>query len=231
MRSPIPRSRGVTLVEMLMFGGIGIAVMLTMVGFLTQGTRLLGVGRRTSATQGALRVLLRVMAEDAGELVHLENSGKDFDSSQDPALTFVIDSNRTEPGLTATEESGLRRVSYRLVGSGALKSVERRVEKLSGQPGSSTRTLAREAIRSLKVFFVSAYRNSGSGQPRYRLTRGTTAEAKRPGSTPVCLVVDVEAGEGVGFEETEIERAPITSIVTKLWCRNRVLELARGGLR
>lgn len=225
--------KGFTLTEALVFGAIGVGVLLMVIGFLTRSSALIGSSRETSATQNTLRILLATLGEDAAEIVHLDAPGGDYDSNGSGKLSFVVHSRRAERGLAGTGEAGLRRIEYVLEGSGSSRTCFRTVTKLDGTTGTTRDAVGDADLTRLRVFPLVAFRNPtpAPNQPKYFVARGNAGEAALPGSTPVCLVIDVQAGEAVGFQRTEIEKAPITSIVTKLWCRNRVLELARGGLR
>lgn len=228
-----PARRGFTLVEALVFGLIGFGVLMLVVGFLTRSSQLIGVGRETSAVQGTLRQLLATLGDDAGEMVHLDAPGADYDSNTGGKFSFVIHSRRAERGLPGTGEAGMRRVEYTLEGTGSNRTCFRTVTKLDGTSGTVRESVGDADLTRLRICPLVAFRNPSPapGQPRYFLTRGNAPEAGVPGSTPVCLVIDVQAGEAIGNQKTDIDKAAITSIVTKLWCRNRVLELGRGGLR
>lgn len=225
------KDRGMTLVEIIVFGAIGIALVLTVIGFLTQGTRLLSIGRKTSGIQTALRILVGTLSEDAAELVHLVGDGKPWDSGTGGSFSFVISSNRTESGLTGSGTQ--RQITYSLEGEGVLKTIVRHVQVQGSAPSETRQELARNSISRIRIWPLSAFRNTATdpGAPRFLLVEARDPLAHRPGSTVVGIVVDIQAGEGVGSAEDAVERQPIAALVTKLWCRNRILELARGGLR
>ena len=64
---------------------------------------------------------------------------------------------------------------------------------------------------------------------RYHLVAASDDRAKQPGGTVACLVVDVTVGMPSGTSSAD--SSSVTTVVTKVWCRNRVLEIARGGLQ
>jgi len=227
LRRP-PVQSGMTLMEMMMFSAIGIVVIITMVGLLTQGSKLLGIGRRASGTQGALRQLLETLAEDAAELVSLENNGAPYDSAGGGTFSFVIRSSRNEGGYGGP--AGLRKVEDKLEGTGELKDCVRTVTEVGGGGATVTHKVATDAITLLKIWPMAVVRSTAGG-PRYQVTAANAAGADDPGSTVACLVVDVSAGQGVGDQVTDLENQPVTAIVTKLWCRNRIAELSRGALQ
>lgn len=222
--------RATTLVEAIIFGAVASLVVVGLIGLLSKGSKIVELGRRTSSAGSDLKVLLEVLSEDAAELVYLENDGKPYLGTG--KLSFVVRSTRAESGVAAspTGSTGLRRIEYRLDGTKKLKDVMRTVTPLGatapvGSP--SEHRLVTEGIASLKVWPVAAVPAGG----KYELTFADKAPAKEQGATVACLVVEVVAGEAVSDKPLDIENSTVAKVVTKLWCRNRLLELSRGSLR
>ena len=245
---PRSSSRGSTLLEMMIFGAIGCAILLAVIGLLSRAGRLLEFSRRTSSSQGDLKVLLETMSEDAAELLSFDGEGLPYDSRNvsPSAFSLVIRSTRVESGLAptgvginaliqledkaSTGGTGLRRVEYKLAGRGTLRDCIRTVTALdfAGKPAGPqvTRRIVPEGMLALAIWPVAAIPQGKS----YRLSWASNLLAHSPGATPACLVVDASAGmQGPG--NSDLEKSPITALVTKLWCRNRVMELARGVLQ
>ncbi len=227
------RSRGFTLVEALLFGGIASVVLIGIIGLLSRGGKLLGISRSASGAQIELRILMERMSEDVAELVYLED-GDPFDSdtsTPDRGLRFIIRSTRKERGMSPPDTPTLRRIEYRAGApdSGSnLRECVRSVELLADDGSvkeDSTQILARE-LKSLRLWPLAAVPRPDG---RWDLAAPTDARATQAGATVACMVVDITVGRPAG--DTSLEQMPVTSIVTKLWCRNRILELARGGLR
>lgn len=224
--------RATTLIEMIFFGALGVVVLIGIVGLLTRGSRMLEVSRRASGSQTDLRVFLETLTEDVNELVYLED-GAPFDSTSgaaDRAVGFVVRSTRNESGLSASTTPTLRRIEYKLgappTGSN-LRPCSRSVTVLTSGSAAgeqSSRVLVKGLAR-LRAWPVAAV-----PQPdrTYRLAAAADPKARLPGATVACLIVDVTMGEPA--TAASVDQTSVTSVVTKLWCRNRILELGRGGL-
>ena len=236
--------------EMVLFWTIGSMVLVIMIGLLSRGGKILELGRRTSGSQGDLKILVETMTEDAAELLCLTGSGQSFDSAvAATSFSFVVRSSRAEfdgppspigiLGLIQIDQSstvpmagggGLRRVEYRLDGTGPLVDCIRTVTPLTNtltpSAAAVTRTIVQKGIQRLQIWPVAAVLQGTS----YRLTMATDPAAANPGSTVACLLVDVTAGQQ-GPGNSDLDTSPITALVTKLWCRNRIMEIPRGVLR
>jgi Tfp pilus assembly protein PilW len=227
------RRGGMTIIEAMIFGAIASVVIVGIIGLLSRGSKILELSRRTSGAQVDLRVLMETLSEDVAETVMLDRSAIDSDSTAGKPLVLVIRSSRLESGLPAPAgtSTGLRRVEYTLSGSGTLKDAVRVVanadERGAATGSKSERRLVRAGIASLKTFGIAAVPD-GSG--KYSFQHATANAAGNRGSTVACLLVDVSAGEESG-EKTDMEKQTVTSIVTKLWCRNRILEMGRGVIQ
>lgn len=222
--------RGTTLVEAIIFGAIASLVAVGIIGLLTKGSKIVELGRQTASSASDLKIVLETLSEDAAELVYLENDGKPMVAAGD-RFSFVVRSTRSETGLGAPPSggTGLRRIEYRLEGTEKLKDVIRSVQQMGpGGPtgNASEHRLASKGVATLKIWpaaFVLAPVNG------YSIMPVTDARSKAQGSTVACLVVEIVVGEEAG--KTAIEQQTSTKVVTKLWCRNRMLELSRGALR
>jgi hypothetical protein len=222
---------GTTLVEMVLFGAVASVVMVGMIGLLSRAGTFLELGQRTSGSQGDLKILMESLSEDSAELLYLEGSGGVYDSNAaGSALTFVIRSSRVEAGLPTANTPSLRRVEYRIEGGGTVRDCVRTVTpltapgKTAGPPASHR--LVQSGIVRLQAWPVAAIPKGDS----YRLVMATDPAARAPGATVACLVVDVSTGARAPGK-TAMDAQPVTALVAKLWCRNRVMELARGALR
>lgn len=220
--------RGTTLVEAIIFGAIASLVAVGLIGLLTKGSKIVELGRQASSSASDLKILLETLSEDAAELVYLE--GRDpYVSGGATKLAFVVRSSRSESGLGAPPggSTGLRRIEYRVDGTEKLKSVIRAVTHVGpGGPAGNPaeHRLVSKGIKSLKVWPVAAIPVAG----KYELAFAAENPAKEQGATVACLVVEAVLGEAAG--DAAIEQTA-TKVVTKLWCRNRLLELSRGSLR
>ncbi len=215
-----------SLIEMMLFGGIASFVLITIIGVLAKGTNIIELGRRTSGSTTDMRVALELLTEDVAEIVNFEGTGDKVDLASG-ALTFVIHSSRAEKGMSGT---GLRKVEWKLSGAGKLKDVVRTVTAQGGSGGSSGPvTLVKEGIAKFAVWPMAATPVAGAAAnaPHWKLA--IASGGHQPGATPACVLVELAAGEVSG--DKAIEGSSITKVVTKLWCRNRVLELARGALQ
>ncbi|MBI3893495.1 MAG: hypothetical protein HY303_18410 [Candidatus Wallbacteria bacterium] len=223
----------VTLIEMMFFGAIAAIVLVGAIGILSKGSHILEVGRRTSGSQVDLRLLLETLSDDANELVYLEDgAAMDSGGSGGDSLKLVVKSTRNEVGLTVPPAPSLRKIEYKL---GAveprtkLRECTRTVSVVD--PGTAgggtpvTRTVAR-SIAKMRVWPVAAI---PLPDKRYQLVAASDNRAKQPGATVACLVVDVTVGLPSGTASSD--SSSVTSVVTKIWSRNRVLEIARGGLQ
>ena len=226
------RLAGFTLIEMMFFGAIGAIVLVGVIGLLSRGGRILEVSRRTSGAQVDLRVLLETLTEDANELVYLEDAAPlDTGGSGEPSLKFVVKSTRNETGLNTPPAASLRKIEYKLGAPDAttkLRDCTRTVALLNAGPaggGQASRILARTIAR-MRIFPVAAI---PLPDKRYHLVAASDDRAKQPGGTVACLVVDVTVGMPSGT--TSADASSATTVATKVWCRNRVLEIARGGLQ
>lgn len=235
-------SRGFTLVELVFASALATLVMVGLVGLLTHGTRLLEISRQTSSTQEDARKLFAIMARDAGELLYFVD-GDPFDSGGAARATgfrFVVRSNRVEEGLEVPDGPTLRRVEYStkvgLKGSSIVQYV-RSVTLLepaapagAGGGGSAAgRTVRRSLVPSLtrlRIEPLAAVPAAAGGG--YELVPASDGRARQAGASPMCLVVSASLGDPAGT--SSVERTPATTLVTKLWCRNRLLELSRGNL-
>lgn len=220
-----------TLVEAIIFGAIASLVFVGLIGLLSKGSKIVELGRRTSGSSTDLKILLETLSEDAAELVYVENDGNPYSSEAGGSkLAFVVRSTRAESGLpdAPAGATGLRRIEYRLEGTEKLKDCIRAVTVMgpSGPVGAPVdHALVRKGIGSLKVWPVAAIPVAG----KYKFTMAKQAAAKTGGATMACLVVEVSAGEASG--DTAIEGQTVMKLATKLWCRNRLLEMSRGALR
>ena len=225
------RRSGATIVEAMIFGAIASLVVVGVIGLVTKGSKLVELGRRTSSTSSDLKIVLETLSEDAGELVYLENNGKAYSSTEGGTkLSFVIRSTRAEslPAPPAGS-TGLRRVEYRLDGTDKLKDCIRTVTQLgpgNSAAGSHEHVLAKKGVGSLKVWPFAAV---PVGQGKYQLAQADSGPAGQPGATAACLLVEISAGEAAGDNSQDSQT--VTKLATKLWCRNRVIELSRGALR
>lgn len=222
--------RGTTLVEAIIFGAIASLVAVGLIGLLSKGSKIVELGRRQSGTGQDLKILLETLSEDCAELVYVENNGDPYLGTG--RLGFVVRSTRAETGLATPPNgsTGLRKIEYRLEGTEKLKDVVRTVTVLDGNRrpvgAGVDHTLVKAGVASLKAWPVAAVPKAGG---KYELTFANTQPAKDVGATVACLVVEVAAGEASG--ETAIESQTVTKLATKLWCRNRILELSRGSLK
>lgn len=222
--------RGTTLVEAIIFGAIASLVAVGLIGLLTKGSKIVELGRQTASSASDLKILLETLSEDAAELVYLEGDGAPWVGGTGK-LAFVVRSTRSESGLGAPPAGGtnLRRIEYRVEGSEKLKDVVRAVQLMGpGGPvgNASEHRLVTKGVSTLRVWPIAAIKAPANG---YSFIAANTQEAKEQGATVACFVVEVEAGEAAG--KTAMEQQTSTKVVTKLWCRNRMLELSRGALR
>lgn len=221
--------RAVTLVEAMIFGAIASILLVGIIGMLTKGSTILELGRRTSGSATDFRSVLETMSEDVAELVYLEGPGAAADAAGG-GISFVIRSSRAERGIGGSAAS-LRRVEYKLVKSGDEPGqVTRTVTVLGGGPagGGSTGALkiTRSGIATLKAWPVAIVpKPPGS----YALALASDGRARQPGASVACLVVHI--ADALPPRDLAIEDKARMALVTKLWCRNRVLELARGVLQ
>lgn len=220
--------RGVTLVEAMIFGAIASIMLVGIIGLLTKGTTILELGRRTSGSANDFRSVLETMSEDVAELVYLEGSGGAADAAGG-GITFVIRSSRAERGIGGGAAS-LRRVEYKLTGTEDPRQVTRTVTVLSAGPAgggsSGPQQITRSGIATLKAWPVAIVRRPAGG---YALALATDGRAGQAGASVACLVVQI--ADALPPRVKTIENKARMSLVTKLWCRNRVLELARGVLQ
>lgn len=216
------RRRAFTILEMIFFGAIASAILIAIVGLLARGTKLFELVRRTSGTQVDLRSVLETLSEDAAEIVQFEGTGAMVDVAS--TLTFDIRSSRAERGIPAGKTS-VRKISYQLTGADKLKDVVRTVTDTGGS--ATSETIVRAGVASFKVWPVAAIPKP----PAFVLAPGDAPAAHQAGATPACLVVEISAGQEVAGGTVQLDRESLSTIVTKLWCRNRVLELARGALK
>jgi hypothetical protein len=217
------KRRGVTLVEAMIFGAIASVMLVGIIGLLTKGTTILELGRRTSGSATDFRSVLELLSEDVAELVYLEGGGAAKDAAG-AGISFVIRSTRAERGVAPA--SSLRRVEYKLVGSGDdPKQVVRTVTAVGGGSGTGSAQITRSGIATLKAWPV-AFVPQGSG---YKLALASDGRAGQPGASVACLVVQI--ADALPPRDKAMENKARMSLVTKLWCRNRVLELARGVLQ
>ena len=217
-----------TLVESIIFGAIASIVAIGIIGLLSRGSKIVELGRQSSSASSDLKLLLETLSEDASELVYLDNDGKKFDGTG--KLSFVVRSTRSEAGLGAppTGTTGLRRIEYRIEGNEKLKDVIRAVTQLGPNGAAGTAAehrLVTHGVASLKVWPVAAI----PAGPKYELMFADADPTHKAGATVACLVVEVTVGEPAGDKSMETQTA--AKVVTKLWCRNRLLELSRGSLR
>lgn len=226
MSSAVTR-RGTSLIEMVFFGGIASIVLIAIVGMLARGSRFVELGRRTSGAQTDLRAVLEVLAEDAGECVQLEGAGGEMDAAG--GFSFLIRSSRAEKGIPAGQPS-LRKVEYKLEGTDPLKDVVRTVTVQGGGAGGGTpERLVRAGISKFHAWPIAVVPKGNS----YVLKPATDGQARQAGASIACLVVEISAGQlpSGGPAANQLESDLVSTIVTKLWCRNRVMELARGALK
>lgn len=218
--------RGTSLIEMVLFGGIASVVLVGIVGLLARGSKFVELGRRTSSAQVDLRSVLEVLSEDAGELVQFEGGGGEMNASG--GFSFLIKSSRAERGIAAGQTS-LRKIEYKLEGTEALKDVVRTVTVQGGGGGGGSERIVKGGVASFKVWPIAVVPKGAS----YVLKPASDAQARQPGAAPACLVVEIAAGSipAGGAPLNQLEQDQAATIVTKLWCRNRVIELARGALR
>lgn len=214
---------------MLLFAAIASIVLGGIFAILTHGTKVIEIARRTSSSQTDLRVMLERMSEDAAELLYLEDTGP-FDSEVSPAgqpFRFVVRSTRAEKGLSVPDDPSLRRVAYRVSPPDAetgLRELERKVTLLGPSAEETSGTLS-QSLRRLRLWAVAAAPRPDRG---FDLVSAGDARARVPGASVACLVAEVSLGRPAG--EGSAESTPATTLLTRLWCRNRVLELPRGGL-
>ena len=222
---------GFTLTEIVLFGAIAITVLIGIFGLLSRGSRILEIGRRTSSSQNDLRTVIERLTEDANELVYLDKDGSIYEGTGTP-LTFFVNTSREERGLS-DPKAGLRKIEYALEGSGELKSLKRTVTVINGTGSTPLppRIIVESALKEFKVWSLVAVPNSG-GPPSYKLKLASESSESDKGATVACFVIDVSAGlPAVKGAQEAMEKQPEARIVTRLWCRNRVLELARGALK
>ena len=213
-----PATRGATLIEMMLFGAIASTVLIAVVGLLSRGTKLVELVRRTSGAQTDLRAVVEQLAEDAGELVQFDGGGGVVDVAS--TLTFKVLSSRAEKGVPSGHAT-LRTITYKLDGPDKLKDVVRTVD------GGTPETLVKAGVATFKVWPIAAV-PKGKG---YVLKPGDAPDAHQAGATPACFVIEISAGAEAGEARVKLEQDTVSTIVTKLWCRNRVLELSRGALK
>lgn len=247
------RRAGTTVIEILFFSAIASIVIIAVMGLLSRGTNLFTRGRQISASQNDLRIVLEYLSEDAAELVFLD-VGKYDSGTSGTNFSFVTKSSRKEKDLDP-DHQGLRRVVYTVEGSGTLKSVTRAVTLLDeggnaiGGQGPSSRTLVRDGIKHLKIWGIAALpkpppapgatplpgptyslKPANPQDPADAVGNSSNAQStKAKGTTVACLVVDISAGEAAS--EKAIDKQSTSRIVTRLWCRNRILEVSRGALK
>lgn len=213
--------RAVTIIEMVLFGAIASGVIIGIVAILTKGTKILELGRRSSGSQTDFRLVLETLSEDVAELVHLETgAGGEMDAAGG-GIKFTMRSSRAERGISGGTAS-MRRVEYKIVDG----DVVRTVTVIDAGGGSGESRLTRSGIGKLKAWPVAAVPKTGNG---FTLCPATDSRADKAGATVACLVVEIS--DSLAQREQTLENRPKSSLVTKLWCRNRVLELARGVLQ
>ena len=227
--------RGTSLVEAIIFGAIASLVVVGIIGLLSKGGKLVELGRRTSSSGSDLKIVIETLTEDTAELVFLGNDGKPYLSTEPGAkLSFVVRSTRAESGLGAppTGSTGLRKIEYSLEGDGTLKDVIRTVQMLGANNAAtgsvSKGVVVKKGVASLKVWPIAAVPQPAGGYLLAMVDIGS-GPTKQAGATVACLLMELVAGEAAG--DTAIESQTTTKIATKLWCRNRILELSRGALR
>lgn len=224
--------RGTTMVEAIIFGAIASLVFVGIMGLLSRGSKFIELGRRSSSSATDLKIIMETLSEDAAELVAIEGGGKAYDSKNGGKLSFLVRSTRIEKaGAPPQGSSGLRRIEYRIEGTEELKDCIRKVTALGADPKGaggtpSEHTLVKKGVVSLKVWPVAAIPRTG--QP-YGLALADADGFDKQGATMACLVVEVGIGAAAG--ETSTEKQTASTVVTKLWCRNRILELSRGALK
>lgn len=209
---------------MVLFGGIASILLIAVISLISRGTKFVELGRRTSGAQTDLRTVLELMAEDVGEMVQLEGTGGEMDAAA--GFSFLIKSSRAEKGIDAGKPS-LRKIEYKFDGAGPLKDVVRTVTVQGGPGGGGSERLVRAGVTKLKAFPIAAVPKASS----FVLKPANDGQARQPGATPVCLVIEISAGQALPGATVQLEQDQVSTIVTKLWCRNRVMELARGALR
>lgn len=220
---------------MLFFSGIAVVVILGIMALFSSGTNLFTRGRQISASQNDMRILLEYLSEDAAELVYLD--GDKYDSTgSGQNFSFVIKSSRKERGFSTQENTqGLRRIQYSLEGTGKLRSLARTVTRLddagnAGGGGEKKTVLVRDGFKHLKIWGIAAIPTGATGQPwpSHKL-KVANQDSKVKGATVACLVVDACAGEP--GSEKAVDKQSQTHLVTRVWCRNRILEVSRGALK
>lgn len=219
--------RAATIVEAMIFGAIASVVVIGVIGLLSRGSKIIELGRRTAGSATDLKLVVETLSEDVAELVYVDNDGKPYDSQAGGKLSFVVRSSRVEKGGAAP---GLRRLEYRLTGDGELKDVMRAVTPLdaggAAAGNAAERTLVRKSVARLRAWPVAAVPRAS--QP-YGLQMASEQGAHAKGATMACVVLEVSIGEESG--KTTMEKQTHVKVVTKLWCRNRLLELSRGALK
>lgn len=220
--------RATSLTEMIFFGAIASVLMVLIISLLARGSKFIELGRRVSGSQTDLRTVLELLAEDAGEIVQFEGAGGEMNASG--GFSFLVHSSRAEKGIPAGQPS-TRKIEYKLDGPDPLKDVLRSVTVQGAGPagggGGGSERFARAGIAQLRAFPIAVV-PKGTG---YVLKPASDGQARQPGASPACLVVEISAGVEAGAAQTKVEKDTLATIVTKLWCRNRVMELARGALR
>lgn len=216
---------GLSLVEALLFGAIASFVLIAAVGLLTRGTRLLELSRRSSSAHGEARILLETLAKDLEQLVSLE-SPAGLESAAGP-LDFAFVTETDGVGAPRSE-----RVEYRLVGSAnqARTRVCWRKSSSAASPGASgsDEPLCR-SVRWLRLAPVVVRRRSAvAAGPLFDLLPANAPAAGLDGTSVAFVAVDLGVGEPTGTQQ--IDSSTTVALTTKLWCRNRLLELGRDGI-
>lgn len=215
-------SRGVTLVELLVFSAIASLVLMAAIGFLVRGGRIIGLGQQSSAAQIELRSLLEALTRDVEELEHLEQPGE-YDSAAgggSAALAFTIVTPRPQGGGPGA--GSFARVLYRCVADGPGGARCERSAAKGGAP-PEVRTVARSVTRLRLVPMVAV----PDPLRHFRIVASTDPACRAEGAGPICILADISIGQE--SKAQTVGQAPVTSVAAKLWCRNRLLELARGG--
>lgn len=227
--------RAFTLAEAALFGALALLVAGTMVALATRGGWLLELSRRSAGSAEELRVLMETMTRDAEELAYVE-SGEPFDSTQPGPNGFrwIVRTSSDEPGMSPPKPATLRRIEYKLgppAANTGLRTCERTVEIAAqgATAANSGRRRLATMVSRLRIEPLAAVpaRGPSGGAPLFHLARALDPEARSPGAALICLLVELEIGLPAG--ERAIEETTAISTVTKLWCRNRLLELPRGG--
>lgn len=228
------RPRAFTLVEILIVSALIVVVLYAAYKVFISTGRTLDRARRSAGSQIELENLLEQLTIDAQELVFLEKTTDlvaTGSSAPGEAYRFAIRSGRAEAGLTALagQATSLRRVSYQLQAGKFGLDMKRSVVALDPSGGinsvQGTET-SRVLSRGILEFKVVPLVWGPAGGGKYAIGPASGPLANVEGSGVACLCVTVKVGEAVPSPEMEKD---LPYLSTRLWCRDRLLQLGWVG--